>query len=149
MLNIFKKKSVYSFSILLSVIVLASCSKTPANLQVIPQEATIVSSIDVFSIATKSRLDKLSDLQMVKAAMEKMSEAERAQHKRTKKLAKSLNASYEQAKVIGEMTASKGIHSKTIDEESDDEELSMTPAMASAVAAAAAKARELKSKASQ
>ncbi len=72
MLNIFKKKSVYSFSILLSVIVLASCSKTPANLQVIPQEATIVSSIDVFSIATKSRLDKLSDLQMVKAAMEKM-----------------------------------------------------------------------------
>ena len=72
MLNIFKKKSIYSFSILLSVIILASCSKTPANLQVIPQTSTLVSSIDVFSIATKSRLDKLSDLQMVKAAMEKM-----------------------------------------------------------------------------
>jgi len=59
-----------------------------------------------------------------------------------------LNASYEQAKVIGEMTANKGIQSKTIDEESEDEELSMTPAMASAVAAATAKVRELGPKAS-
>ena len=81
--------------------------------------------------------------------MNKMSEAERAQHKRTKKLAKSLNASYEQAKVIGEMTASKGIQSRAVDEESEDEELSMTPAMAAGVAAAAAKIRELGPEASR
>jgi hypothetical protein len=72
MLNIFKKKSIYSFSILLMVIVFASCSKTPANLQVIPKTATLVSSIDVFSIATKARLDQLSDLKIVKEAMVKM-----------------------------------------------------------------------------
>ena len=74
------------------------------------------------------------------SAIAKMSEAERAQHKRTKKLAKSLHASYEQAKLIEEMTASKGIQSKTVDAESEDEALSMTPAMAAAAASAAAKA---------
>ena len=51
---------------------LTSCSETPSNLKVVPKEATFVSSIDVFSIATKSRLDKLSDLEIVKETMEKM-----------------------------------------------------------------------------
>ena len=67
----FKKKSFYSFSILLMAILFASCSKTPANLRVIPKSSSVVSSIDVFSIATKSRIDKLSDLEMVKEVLGK------------------------------------------------------------------------------
>jgi len=51
---------------------LTSCSETPSNLKVVPKEATFVSSIDVFSIATKSRLDKLSELQIVKETMVKI-----------------------------------------------------------------------------
>ena len=96
MFAILKKKSAYSFSILVMVIIFASCSKTPentktpdntkvipksskivsssitpANLKVIPKTSTIVSSINVFSIATKARLDKLSELQIFKEVMKK------------------------------------------------------------------------------
>ena len=74
MFKISKENSSYSFAILLVVIIFASCSKTPANLKVIPQSSTIVSSIDVFSIAVKSRLDKLSELQIFKETMAKIGE---------------------------------------------------------------------------
>jgi len=45
--------------------------------------------------------------------------------KKIQKMALSLNISYEKAEIIHKMSQKKGIRSKTIEEESEDEELKL------------------------
>ncbi len=52
--------------ILLVIAIFTSCSEIPSNLEVIPKESNFVAAIDVFSIATKCRLDKLLNIEVVK-----------------------------------------------------------------------------------
>lgn len=70
-LEFLKQNLSFFFVVFFSVIIFSSCSKTPPSLSVIPSEASMVASIDVFSIASKSRLDKLSELEIVKEAITK------------------------------------------------------------------------------
>lgn len=62
---------------------------------------------------------------------------EKAEEKKIKAMAKSLKVSVEQAKVIAQMTASKGIKSKTLDGAAKDEALLLTPQLAAKAAEAA------------
>lgn len=50
----------------ISALFLSSCSSSPENLKVIPEETNIVSVIDVYSIIKKGKLTEISDLKFFK-----------------------------------------------------------------------------------
>jgi len=62
-------KKIKSIGIILfgiSALFLSSCSSSPENLKVIPEETNIVSVIDVYSIIKKGKLTEISDLKFFK-----------------------------------------------------------------------------------
>lgn len=56
-----------------------------------------------------------------------MDDEEKIAHKKIKLMAKSLKLSYDDAKTIHEMTVSKGVVSKTLEDQIYDEALNLTP----------------------
>tara|TARA_B110001469_G_C9640073_1_gene321739 strand:- start:1169 stop:3025 length:1857 start_codon:yes stop_codon:yes gene_type:complete len=50
----------------ISALFLSSCSNSPENLKVIPEETNVVSVIDIYSIIKKGKLDEISELKFFK-----------------------------------------------------------------------------------
>lgn len=61
-----KNKSIRIVLFGLIVLVLTSCSNSPENLKVIPDETNVVSVIDIYSIMKKGKLDEISEFKFFK-----------------------------------------------------------------------------------
>jgi len=61
-----KIKSIGTALFGISALFLSSCSNSPENLKVIPEETNVVSVIDIYSIIKKGKLDEISELKFFK-----------------------------------------------------------------------------------
>ena len=61
-----KIKSIGIITLLISILLLSSCSTSPDNLKVIPKETNLVSVIDFYSLFKKGQLDEISEMKMFK-----------------------------------------------------------------------------------
>lgn len=66
----------------LSIIFLSSCSDSPDNLKVIPEETSFISVIDIYSIIKKGKLTEVSDLKFLKTLKKEI----RSENKRVSKI---------------------------------------------------------------
>ena len=62
-----KKNNLISILFIAISIMLSSCSKTPTNLEVIPESTNLISVIDFYSIIKKGKLNEISELKFFKA----------------------------------------------------------------------------------
>lgn len=63
----FKKNNLIGVFFVAISILLSSCSKTPTNLEVVPESTNLVSVIDFYSILKKGKFNEISELKFFKA----------------------------------------------------------------------------------
>ena len=66
-MKIIKKTSLGVMLLVMTALFLSSCSSTPDSLKVIPKDTNLVTSMDVYSIATKGKLTDMSEFSFFKA----------------------------------------------------------------------------------